>query len=150
MVLPKGAKGYGTIKKIVPARSFGRDARIDLNFTHVTAVDGTRVPVYVGDLAKQEAKTVAGAAGASIGGMIIFGPIGVVGGAFVKGQSVVIPAGTNTFVQVTNDTDVTGIIQAGGGAVTPNQVIAPQSSSEVPAANAAIPADEVNSDAAHS
>lgn len=126
LVLPKGAKGYGTIKKIVPARSFGRDARIDLDFSHVIAIDGTKVPVYVGELAKQEAKTVAGAAGASIGGMIIFGPIGVVGGAFVKGQSVTIPAGTNTFVQVTKDTEVNGIIQSGGGVVVPKEnVIAP-------------------------
>jgi hypothetical protein len=131
LVLPKGAKGYGTIKKIVPARSFGRDARIDLDFSHVIAMDGSRVPVYVGELAKQEAKTAAGAAGASIGGMIIFGPIGVVGGVFVKGQSVTIPAGTNTFVQVTRDIEVNGIIQSGGGVVVPKaNVLAPATKSQ--------------------
>ncbi len=139
LVLPKGAKGYGTIKKIVPARSFGRDARIDLDFSHVIAIDGTKVLVYVGELAKQEAKTAAGAAGASIGGMIIFGPIGLVGGVFVKGQSVVIPAGTNTFVQVTKDTEVNGIIQSGGGAVTPKAVAATQTATTY--------VDEVNSNA---
>ena len=137
LVLPKGAKGYGTIKKIVPARSFGRDARIDLDFSHVIATDGTKIPVYVGELAKQQAKTVAGAAGASIGGMIIFGPIGVVGGAFVKGQSVTIPAGTNTFVQVTKDKEVTGIIQSGGGAVTPKTSEGiPTTTKETPASTA--------------
>ena len=130
LVLPKGAKGYGTIKKIVPARSFGRDARIDLEFSHVVATDGTKVPVYIGELAKQQAKTVAGAAGASIGGMIVFGPIGVVGGAFVKGQSVTIPAGTSTFVQVTKDTEVNGIIQSGGSAVTPKQTVAKETATE--------------------
>jgi len=114
LVLPKGSKGYGTIKKIVQARSFGRDARIDLNFSNVVAVDGSLVPVYVGELAKQQAKTVAGAAGASIGGMILFGPIGVIGGAFVSGQSVVIPAGTYTYVQVANDCNINGIIQTPG------------------------------------
>jgi len=111
LVLSKGSKGSGTIKKIVPARSFGRDARIDLNFSTVVAIDGSLVPVYVGDLAKQQGKTAAGAAGASIGGMILFGPIGVIGGAFVSGQSVVIPAGAYTFVQVAQDCTVNGIVQ---------------------------------------
>ena len=114
LVLPKGARGYGTIKKVVPPRIFGRDARIDLDFSHVVAIDGTKVPVYIGDLAKQQAKTAAGAAGASIGGMILFGPVGIVGGAFVKGQSVTIPAESNTYVQVTRDIAVNGIVQGSG------------------------------------
>ena len=117
LVLPKGAKGYGQIKKIVQPRIFGRDARIDLDFSHVVAVNGGAVPVMVGDLAKQQAKTAAGAAGASIGGMILFGPVGVVGGAFVKGSSVTIPAGTNTYVQVAEDTSVDGVILAGSSAI---------------------------------
>ena len=114
LVLPKGARGYGTIKKIVPPRIFGRDARIDLDFSHVTAIDGTKVPVYIGDLAKQQAKTAAGAAGASIGGMILFGPVGIVGGAFVKGQSVTIPANSNTYVQVNRDVAINGLVQGTG------------------------------------
>ena len=121
LVLPKGAKGYGQIKKIVQPRIFGRDARIDLDFSHVVAVNGGAVPVMVGDLAKQQAKTAAGAAGASIGGMILFGPVGVVGGAFVKGSSVTIPAGTSTYVQVAEDTSVDGVILA-GSAVTGQQL----------------------------
>lgn len=113
LVIPKGAKGYGTIRKITPPRSFGRDAKIDLDFSHVIAIDGSPVPVYVGELAKQEAKTAAGAAGASIGGLIVLGPVGVVGGAFVTGKSVSIPTGSFTFVQVKTDTDVNGFIQPG-------------------------------------
>lgn len=110
LVLPKGAAGVGNVKKVVGPRSFGRDARIDLTFSHVYAIDGSTVPVYIGDLAKQQAKTAAGAAGATIGGMIIFGPIGAIGGAFVNGQSVVIPEGSTTYVQVTNDKSVNGVI----------------------------------------
>ena len=48
LVLPQGALGEGTIKKVVQPRSFGRDARIDVDFTHVYALDGTKVPVYIG------------------------------------------------------------------------------------------------------
>lgn len=116
LVLPKGAKGVGRIAKIVQPRIFGRDARIDLDFSHVVAVNDGAVPVIMGDLAKQQAKTAAGAAGASIGGMVLFGPVGIVGGAFVKGSSVVIPAGSNTYVQVKEDTTVDGVILAGNTA----------------------------------
>ena len=79
----------------------------------MTAVNGEKIPVTVGELAKQQAKTVAGAAGASIGGMVLFGPVGLVGGAFVKGAQVTIPAGSNTYVQVLEDTTVQGIVLQG-------------------------------------
>lgn len=113
LVLPKGAMGVGTIKKVVQPRSFGRDARIDIDFTHVFAIDGTKVPVYIGEVAKQEAKTAAGAAGAAIGGMIVLGPIGALGGAFVTGKAVVIPAGSATFVQTVADTTIQGMVYQG-------------------------------------
>lgn len=98
---------------MVQPRIFGRDARIDIDFSSVTAVNGEKIPVTVGELAKQQAKTVAGAAGASIGGMVLFGPVGLVGGAFVKGAQVTIPAGSNTYVQVLEDTTVQGIVLQG-------------------------------------
>ena len=113
LVLPKGALGEGTIKKVVQPRSFVRDARIDVDFTHVYALDGTKVPVYIGDLAKQEAKTAAGAAGAAIGGMIVLGPIGALGGAFVTGKAVVIPVGSTTYVQTMEDTTIQGMVYQG-------------------------------------
>ncbi|MEG0831752.1 MAG: hypothetical protein RSF75_05335, partial [Acidaminococcaceae bacterium] len=114
LVLPKGATGYGTVKKIVQAGSFGRDARIDIEFTNILAVDGTAIPVIMGELAKQQAETAAGAAGASIGGMILLGPVGAIGGAFVTGKSVTIPVGTVTFVQTNADVNINGIVHEGG------------------------------------
>ncbi|MBQ9284572.1 MAG: hypothetical protein IJ657_02310 [Acidaminococcaceae bacterium] len=110
LVLSKGATGVAEVAKVVQPRSFGRDARIDVKFSHVFAVDGSQVPVYIGKLAKQEAKTAAGAAGATIGGMIVLGPIGAIGGAFVTGQSIVIPEGATTYVQVVQDQNISGIV----------------------------------------
>lgn len=110
LVIAKGSLGVGRVKKVVPPRSFGRDARIDMEFSHVYGVDGQEIPVYIGKLAKQEAKTAAGAAGASIGGMIVLGPIGAIGGAFVSGQSLVIPEGSTTFVQVSEAINIKGIV----------------------------------------
>ena len=63
------------------------------------------------DGARPRRLPAAGAAGATIGGMIIFGPIGAIGGAFVTGKSVVIPVGATTFVQVANDVTVEGLVQ---------------------------------------
>lgn len=113
LVLPKGATGVGTVSKVVQPRSFGRDARIDVDFGFIYAIDNSKVNVYVGELAKQEAKTVAGAAGAAIGGMVILGPIGALGGAFVTGKSVVIPPGSVTFVQLEADSEIVGMIYQG-------------------------------------
>lgn len=110
LVIPKGATGVGTVKKVVQPGIFGKDARIDIDFTSIYGVDGTAIPVFVGDLAKQQAESIAGAAGAAIGGMIILGPIGAVGGAFVKGNSVTIPVGGTTYVQTTADTAIQGVV----------------------------------------
>lgn len=110
LVLPKGANGIGKVKKVVQPGIFGKDGRIDITFTHIYGVDGRKIPVAIGELAKQKAESIAGAAGASIGSMIILGPVGIVGGAFVKGSSVTIPVGSETFVQVTEDVTMQGVV----------------------------------------
>ena len=113
LVIPKGAEGLGRVMKVVGPRMFGQDARIDVDFGFLYAIDNTRVKVFLGEIAKQEAKTIAGAAGATIGGMVVLGPIGVIGGAFVTGKSVNIPAGSITFVQVKGDTEIQGMVYQG-------------------------------------
>ena len=110
LVLPKGATGVGKVKKVVQPGMFGKDGRVDINFMYICGTDGTEIPVFVGELAEQQAKSYAGAAGAAIGGMIILGPIGAVGGAFVKGSSVTIPVGSVTYVQATEDVTMQGAV----------------------------------------
>ena len=112
-VILKGATGVGKIKKVVQPGIFGKDGRIDIEFTNIYAVDGTPINLFVGELAKQQAESIAGAAGAAIGGMIVLGPVGLVGGAFVKGNSVSIPVGCETFVQTTEDTVIQGVVYQG-------------------------------------
>ena len=110
LVLPKGATGIGEVKKVVQPGIFGKDGRIDIDFTCIYGVDGTKISVTEGEMAKQKAESIAGAAGAAIGGMIILGPVGLVGGAFVKGNSVTIPVGCETFVQTAEDTSLQGVV----------------------------------------
>lgn len=110
LVLPKGAKGIGSIKKVVQPGIFGKDGRIDINFTSISGIDGTQIPVALGELAKQKISSAAGAGAATIGGLVILGPVGLVGGAFVKGAPVTIPAGSYTYVQTTADTNLQGVV----------------------------------------
>lgn len=109
LVIPQGAQGTGKVLKVEQAKNFGRDGELQLNFDTIDAVDGTSVPVLLGDKAKEENKSLATAAGASIAGMAILGPIGIVGGAFVHGKDVNIPAGTEFYIQTKSDLEVTGL-----------------------------------------
>ena len=49
-------------------------------------------------------KSYAMAAGASVAGMLLLGPIGIIGGAFVKGKNIELPEGTELFIQTQDDT----------------------------------------------
>lgn len=109
LVIPKGMQGTGTITKVQQARNFGRDAALEVSFDTMTAFDGTVVKTEMGDKAKEETKSLAKAAGASVAGMALLGPIGVVGGAFVRGSDITIPVGTEMYIQVNADVNVYGL-----------------------------------------
>ena len=110
MVLPKGAPGIGKLTKVEQAQNFGRDAKLEVNFEKVTALDLTLVPTVLGEKAKKETESTATAAGAGFAGMILLGPIGVVGAAFVHGKNITVPAGTPLFIQTQADAELTGLI----------------------------------------
>ena len=59
--------------------------------------------------AKAENKSLVSAAGASVAGMLILGPVGIVGGAFVHGKEVNIPVGTEVYIQIKEQAALTGI-----------------------------------------
>jgi hypothetical protein len=109
LVIAKGANGQGKVSKVQQARSFGRDAEIKLDFENIEGFDGTLVPVFLGDKAKQETLSMVKAAGASVAAMIVLGPIGLVGGAFIHGKDINVPTGTEMFLQTQNDIEIYGI-----------------------------------------
>lgn len=109
LVIGKGAYGTGKVAKIEPAKNFGRDAKLEVSFDSIDSMDGSKIDTFLGEKAKEETKSLAKAAGATVAGMVLLGPIGVVGGAFVQGQDITIPAGTELFIQTKNDSEVYGI-----------------------------------------
>jgi uncharacterized membrane protein len=109
LVIGKGAPGTGKVTKVEPARNFGRDAKLEMSFDNVITIDGTTLETLLGEKAKEETKSMAKAAGATVAGLVILGPVGIVGGAFVQGQDITIPAGTMLYIQTKNETEVYGI-----------------------------------------
>ena len=109
LALPRGAVGRGKLNKVEQARNFGRDAKMEVNFQSVEALDRTFVPTVLGERAKKETESTATAAGAGFAGMILLGPIGVVGAAFVHGKNIDIPVGTMLFIQTQSDAAIIGL-----------------------------------------
>ena len=109
VVIPAGSKAEGQITKISSAKGFGKDGSLEIDFKTVEAFDGTPVRLELGDNAKQENKNMAYAAGASVTGAILLGPIGLVGGAFVKGRQIQIPVGSKMFLEVKDSAPVIGL-----------------------------------------
>lgn len=109
LVFAAGGAGEGHVTSVQDARNFGRDGKVDIDFSQTQAFDGTMVDTTLGEKAKEEMKSEAMAAGASIAGIALLGPIGIVGGIFVKGKNINLPAGTELFIQTKSDVSLYGV-----------------------------------------
>ena len=110
LVIAKGSAGKAVVKKVVRSSGFGRDARIDLDFKYLLAVDGTHVKVELGDIAQKATKEQLGAGAAGMAGLLLFGPLGAIGAIFVHGKELTVPVGAMLFTQVSADTEVRALV----------------------------------------
>lgn len=110
LVFAKGEPGEGVVKKVQQAKNFGRNAEVEIEFHKTKAIDGTYVETFLGAESEQEMKNLAMAAGASLAGIVILGPIGIIGGAFVKGKNIDLPEGTEFYIQTKDDTTLYGVV----------------------------------------
>ena len=99
LLFVKGAPGYGEVTKVKQAGNFGRDAEVQIDFKILRTMDGTDASMMLGEESKQKMQSMAFAAGANIAGIALLGPIGIIGGAFVKGKNIDLPAGTELYIQ---------------------------------------------------
>lgn len=109
LIFAKGEPGVGVVEKVRQAKNFGRSAEVQIDFNKTKSIDGTEVDTYVGEEAKREMKHLAMAAGASVAGMLLLGPIGIIGGAFVKGKNIDLPEGTEFYIQTENEESLYGV-----------------------------------------
>lgn len=101
VVIPVGASGLATITEVTAAARLGKDGRVVLDFGKVSTLDGTRVPLKVDEKATERNRSLELAAGASMAGIILLGPVGLVGAYFVRGKDVQIEAHTQFYVETT-------------------------------------------------
>lgn len=120
LVLPKGAQGSGVVTKVSRPKSFGRSGALDVSFDQVFSVDDEVIPTVLGPEAKEKLKMEAAAVGASTIGALALGPIGLVGGFFVKGKDVSLPAGSTLYIETQEAVTTKGLELTNGA---PNAVI---------------------------
>ena len=109
LVFAKGLPGEGTVKNVQQARNFGRNAKLEIDFNKTKSVDGTSVDTFMGEESTKEMKSLAMAAGASLAGIVLLGPIGIIGGAFVNGKNIDLPEVTEFYIQTKADTTLYGV-----------------------------------------
>lgn len=98
VAIPAGTKGTGVVSRARRAGSFGKEGKIELSFGSLPVEGGRTVELVLSDKARQGNEKEDLAAGASLAGLAVAGPIGLVGGLFVKGKNVSIPAGSEMYV----------------------------------------------------
>lgn len=107
VVIPAGAAGEGRVTAVQSARRFGQAGRVEVDWGTVSTFDGTPVRFNVSERAARQNQELAVAA--SIAGLMLLPPIGLVGGFLVQGEEHIIPVGTEFFVEVARDSQVLGL-----------------------------------------
>ncbi len=108
IVIPKGTQGTAKVTEVVSAGSLGRNGRVVIDFGKIEAFDGRKVEVRISERAMEQNTRLELAAGASMAGVLLLGPVGLIGGYFVKGENVEITAGAKFFVETRFETDTLG------------------------------------------
>ncbi|HNV71987.1 MAG TPA: hypothetical protein PKO06_19940 [Candidatus Ozemobacteraceae bacterium] len=104
VVVKKGAFVQAQLEKVRGPGRFGKNGSLKIRYLFVKAANGRQVPITLGERSAKTNESMGFAAGASAAGYMILGPVGLLGGAFVRGQHITIPAGTELMVEVARDT----------------------------------------------
>jgi hypothetical protein len=104
-VIKRGTPVTGQLTEVKHRQRYGVNAKILIALNPVMSTSGERIPLNHRQSGWQfGGKKSEQAAGTSIGGSILLGPIGLVGGYFVNGKRVVIKVGDPLPTEVSKDT----------------------------------------------
>ena len=117
LIAPAGSLLITEVRSVKRPGMFGVPGEVRLSFNELKPLGPQRPPVMVGDAAQAAIKEarragdrgeggVIGAGAMSIAGAALLGPLGLVSGVFIRGNSIKIPAGAVTFVQTSGDCEV--------------------------------------------
>jgi hypothetical protein len=96
-LIRKDAPALGVVTSVKRPGIFGKKGELKIRLDRVSDVHGHRVPLETYRSGDRFRALGPGASGA---GLLILGPLGLVGGAFVKGKDVTISAGTRIQAEV--------------------------------------------------
>jgi hypothetical protein len=107
----RGNRLFAEVTKVRMPRSFGRPSEIEVEFRDIEFIDGSTTAVFIGAESKKamelDSSTI-GAAGASVAGAVLLGPVGLAGGFLVRGSDKQIKEGTLVFVETTGASEIMG------------------------------------------
>ena len=117
LVAPAGSLLLTEVRSVKRPGMFGVPGEVRLSFSELKPLGPQRPPVCVGNESQKaikEARTtgsrgegaVIGAGAMSIAGAALLGPVGLVSGVFIRGNSIKIAEGSVTFVQTSGDCTV--------------------------------------------
>lgn len=110
LIIPKGSRGELEITQIEEAGKMGKDGDIKIGFPRLKTIAGSELAVAIQKEAKKENESQKLAIGASVLGTALLGLPGVVAGYFVEGEDEEIPAGSEMYIQVTENKELYGIV----------------------------------------
>lgn len=110
LIIPAGTTGELEVTEIKEAGKMGQDGDIKIGFPSLTTIDGTALAVAIEEEAQEENESQKLAIGASVLGTALLGLPGVVVGYFVEGEDETIPAGSELYIQVTEEKKVRGLV----------------------------------------
>ncbi|MCF0247267.1 MAG: hypothetical protein HUJ86_01540 [Synergistes sp.] len=137
LVAPKGSRVFAHITQVKPPRSFGRSSVIEMQLDSVEVLTPAVVPVNLGEAAKKAMEidsATLGAIGASFGGALILGPLGLAGGFLIRGNDKQLKEGTLFYVETTDNATATGyaIPQQINPMISPTEFDTPQGTKSLP------------------
>jgi hypothetical protein len=102
-----GTTVIGTVTEVTRPGAFGASARVVIGFLSVNAVDGKSLKLNDVVISKDMvSKSRVGAAGTSMVGAMILGPVGLLAGALIRGNDVEVPRGVVVTDTVRNSATV--------------------------------------------
>ena len=117
LVAPAGSLLLTEVRDVKRPRMFGIPGEVRLSFNELKPLGQQRPAVTVGAASEKALKdarktgargegAIVGAGALSIAGAALLGPVGLVSGVFIRGNSIKIAAGSVTFVQTSGDITV--------------------------------------------
>lgn len=110
LVAPAGSLLTTEVRDVKRPRMFGVPGEVRLSFNELRPLGPQKPLVKIGEASQKAIKearrtgdrgegAIVGAGAVSIASAVLLGPLGLVGGAFIRGNSIKITAGSVTFVQ---------------------------------------------------